>query len=61
MGLVETVHIYWNRAVLSQAIVLKEHGGPEKLLPCEIQMPSPAAGDVRIKHLAIRINFMTRT
>jgi len=43
--------------LLTQAIVLKEHGGPEKLLLCEIQVPSPSAGEVRIKQLAIGLNF----
>lgn len=41
----------------AQAIILKEHGGPEKLLPCDIEVAKPAPGEVRIEQLAIGLNF----
>lgn len=40
-----------------QAIVIHRHGGPDVLEPMDIELPPPAAGEVRIRHTAIGLNF----
>jgi NADPH2:quinone reductase len=39
-------------------IALRKHGGPEVLEWDEIDVPEPGAGDVRIRHSAVGINFI---
>lgn len=40
-----------------KAIVIHRHGGPEVLEPQTIDLPPPAAGEVRVRHTAIGLNF----
>lgn len=40
------------------AIRVHEYGGPEVLQYEEIELPEPAAGEVRIRHTAIGLNFI---
>ncbi|WP_374653719.1 SRPBCC family protein [Dongia sp.] len=42
----------------SQAIIVRNHGGPEVLEPVEIDVPPPAAGEIRLRHDAIGVNFL---
>src|ERR1700753_3736668 len=41
-----------------KAIRLEQTGGPEVLKLEEIDLPPPAAGQVRVKHTAIGVNFI---
>jgi NADPH2:quinone reductase len=43
---------------MSKAIRLYEFGGPEKLKWEEVQVPSPAEGEVLIRHTAVGLNFI---
>ena len=43
---------------MSKAIRIHEHGGPEALRWEDIQIPSPAPGDVHIKQTAVGLNFI---
>lgn len=40
------------------AIVVRAPGGPEVLEPSEIDVPPPAAGEVRVRHSAIGVDFL---
>jgi NADPH2:quinone reductase len=42
---------------MTHAIVLREHGGPEKLLWEEVEVSKPGAGELRVRHTAIGVNF----
>ena len=42
---------------MTQAIVLREHGGPEKLLWETVEVGAPGPGQLRIRHTAIGVNF----
>lgn len=42
---------------MSHAIVLREHGGAEKLLWEAVQVGDPGPGELRIRHTAIGVNF----
>jgi NADPH2:quinone reductase len=42
----------------TRAIVVRRHGGPEVLELADIPLPAPAAGEVRIRHAAIGLNFI---
>lgn len=41
-----------------QAIVIREHGGPEVLRVEDVPIPEPAGSDVRVRHVAIGVNFV---
>jgi NADPH2:quinone reductase len=43
---------------LAQAIVVRSHGGPEVLRMEDVDVGEPAAGQVRIRHEAIGLNFL---
>jgi NADPH2:quinone reductase len=43
---------------MPHAIRVEQHGGPEVLRWTEVPMPEPAAGQVRVKHTAIGVNFV---
>lgn len=43
---------------MSQAIVMRETGGPEVLRIEDIAVPPPAAGEVQVRHTAIGLNFI---
>ncbi len=40
-----------------QAIAIHRHGGPEVLELIDVELPTPTAGQVRIRHTAIGVNF----
>src|SRR5579864_2137096 len=42
---------------MTQAIVLHETGGPEKLLWEPVEVGEPGPGEVRIRHTVIGVNF----
>ncbi len=41
----------------AEAIILREHGGPEQLKPDWIALPEPGAGELRVRHSAAGVNF----
>ncbi len=41
-----------------KAIRVHETGGPEKLIYEDVELPAPGAGEVRVKHTAIGLNFI---
>ena len=43
---------------MTKAIILRETGGPEKLLYENIEVGAPGAGEVQIRHSAIGLNFI---
>jgi NADPH:quinone reductase len=42
---------------MTHAIILREHGGPEKLEWSEVTVGPPGADELRIRHTAIGVNF----
>lgn len=42
---------------MPQAIMLREHGGPEVLRPEEIAVGDPGPGEIRLRQTAIGVNF----
>jgi NADPH2:quinone reductase len=42
---------------MTRAIVLREHGGPEKLLWETVEVGEPGPGELRIRHTAVGVNF----
>src|SRR6202035_3989043 len=56
----------WSRAeflrerkggAVTRAIILREHGGPEKLLWEEVEVGAPGPGELKIRQTAIGVNF----
>jgi NADPH:quinone reductase-like Zn-dependent oxidoreductase len=45
-------------AMPSHAVILERHGGPENLVWQDIVVPPPAAGEIRLRHSAIGVNFI---
>ena len=43
---------------MPRAIRIHEVGGPEVMLLEEVDVPAPAAGQVRVEHTAIGLNFI---
>ena len=43
---------------MMQAIVLREHGGPEVLRPEQLPMPEPGPGQVRVRIRAVALNHL---
>ena len=43
---------------MPHAIRIEQHGGPEVMQWVEVPMPEPAAGQVRVRHTAIGVNFV---
>ncbi|MCG8493773.1 MAG: quinone oxidoreductase [Sneathiellales bacterium] len=43
---------------MSKAIVVREAGGPEMMSWEEVSVPAPAAGEARIRHLSIGLNYI---
>lgn len=42
----------------TQAVVVSRHGGPDVLEWREVDLPAPQAGEVRIRHTAIGVNYI---
>jgi NADPH:quinone reductase-like Zn-dependent oxidoreductase/uncharacterized protein YndB with AHSA1/START domain len=42
----------------ARAIVMRAHGGPEVLRPETVSVPPPGAGEARVRHTAIGVNFI---
>src|SRR6187402_1013951 len=42
---------------MTRAIVLREYGGPEKLLWEEVSVGDPGPGELLVRHTAIGVNF----
>jgi NADPH2:quinone reductase len=42
---------------MTHAIVLREHGGPEKLLWESVEVGKPGPAELRVRHTAIGVNF----
>ena len=45
-------------SIEGQAIVVQRHGGPEELVLGQVQVPPPGAGEIRLRHTAIGVNFI---
>ncbi len=43
---------------MAMAIVQATHGGPEVLKPADVEVGAPGAGEVRVRHTAIGLNFI---
>ena len=43
---------------MPHAIRIEQHGGPEVMQWAEVPMPEPGAGQVRVRHTAIGVNFV---
>lgn len=43
---------------MTRVVMLKTTGGPEVLAIAEVELPPPGAGEVRIRHSAIGVNFV---
>ncbi len=43
---------------MTKGIILQKTGGPEELVMREIIVPSPAAGEVKLRHTAIGLNYI---
>lgn len=42
----------------SRAIQISQHGGPEQLMLTQVQVGEPGAGEIRIRHKAVGLNFI---
>ena len=42
---------------MAEAIILREHGGPDMLRPKAIEVGDPGPGELRIRQTAIGVNF----
>lgn len=42
---------------MAEAIMLREHGGPDTLEPAAVDVPAPGPGEIRIRQTAIGVNF----
>ncbi len=54
----ETPSSWRDRAVKTEAIVLREHGGPEVLRRETIELPEPSAREVRVRVRAVALNHL---
>lgn len=43
---------------MTQAILVSETGGPEVLKPSEVDVGAPGAGEIRVRHAVIGLNFI---
>ena len=41
-----------------KAIRIEQHGGPEVLRLAEVEAPSPSAHEMRVRHIAVGVNFI---
>lgn len=45
-------------AIDAEAIIVRDHGGPEVLVPEKVRVPPPGAGEVRLRQTAIGVNYL---
>lgn len=43
--------------MMTSAIILRSYGGPERLVPEQAELPDPGPGELRVRHVAIGVNF----
>src|SRR5262245_15272966 len=43
---------------MPKAIVIREHGGPDKLLLEDVPEPTPGPGEAKVRHTALGLNFV---
>ncbi len=43
---------------MSKAIMVEEFGGPEQMKWCDVELAEPGAGEVRVRHTAVGLNFI---
>jgi NADPH2:quinone reductase len=43
---------------VSKAVQIRQHGGPEQMEVVDVQVGEPGAGEIRIRHKAIGLNFI---
>jgi NADPH:quinone reductase len=43
---------------MSKAVQIRQHGGPEQMELVDVQVGDPGAGEIRIRHRAIGLNFI---
>jgi NADPH:quinone reductase len=43
---------------MAQAIRIEQHGGPEVLRWCDVALKDPGAGELRVRHTAVGLNFI---
>jgi NADPH:quinone reductase len=43
---------------MSKAVQIRQHGGPEQMELVDVQVGNPAAGEIRIRHQAVGLNFI---
>ena len=44
--------------MLSKAVRIDRHGGPEELKVVEVEVGEPGPGEIRIRHKAVGLNFI---
>ncbi len=43
---------------MTQLIRIEQHGGPEVLTLCDVELPAPGAGEVRVRNEVIGLNYI---
>ena len=43
---------------MSKAVQIRQHGGPEQMELVDVQVGEPGAGEIRIRHKAVGLNFI---
>jgi NADPH:quinone reductase len=43
---------------MSKAVQIRQHGGPEQMELVDVQVGNPGAGEIRIRHHAVGLNFI---
>ena len=43
---------------MTRAVIIDQHGGPEQLKLVDVQVGQPGPGEIRIRHLAVGLNFI---
>ena len=51
-------HDNWEFKVMTKAIRIQKPGGPEVMEWVEVDLPPPAAGQARVRHTAVGVNFI---
>ena len=43
---------------MSKAVIIEKNGGPEELKIVDVTVGQPGAGEIRIRHKAVGLNFI---